>query len=221
MVENNSTPERDLLKLIEEEGAHSAPAVTHAVRKGASFLSLGGLKGRFAFFAAAIGQGFKKEEINIKVVNRFLMAGLCIIFILVVMDISTSSVSLKKQLDAAFSLKVTPVITDFKEKTFLKDSSYYLDKTKKRDIFYRVSKEVAQAKQVDEHSQIKEVVEKTANLRLVGISWSDNPDVMIEDIEVKKTFFLQTGDMIGDVLVDEIYSDRVVLNYQGQTTELK
>lgn len=225
MVENNSTPERDLLKLIEEEGSSSGidSGVTPlgTIRRGVSFLSLGGLRGRFEFLKDILAKGFKKEDINVKSINKILIIILAIVFVGVVVDIGSSSVGLKKQMEGAFSISSVSVISDFKEKSFLKDASYYLDKTKQRDIFNRVSKVRVKEIEIKGISQVKEIAEKTVNFKLVGISWSDNPDVMIEDTKIKKTFFLKRGDMIGNILVDEIYPEKVVLNYQGQTIELR
>ena len=58
-------------------------------------------------------------------------------------------------------------------------------------------------------------------MKLVGIAWSDNPDAMIEDTKVKKTYFVKQGDIINGVRIERIFRDKVVLTYKGEKIELK
>ena len=60
------------------------------------------------------------------------------------------------------------------------------------------------------------ILDATESLKLVGISWSDNPDAIIEDTKDTKTFFVKIGQKIGDVKVQAIFKDKVVLSYQGK-----
>jgi hypothetical protein len=55
----------------------------------------------------------------------------------------------------------------------------------------------------------------------VGISWSDDPDVMIEDTKTQRTFFLKKGQMIDDIKLEAVFKDKVILNYLGEEIELK
>jgi len=43
------------------------------------------------------------------------------------------------------------------------------------------------------------MADMTASLKLVGISMSDNPDAMIEDTKLQKTYFVKMGSMVGDL----------------------
>ena len=65
------------------------------------------------------------------------------------------------------------------------------------------------------------ILDATETLKLVGISWSNDPDAIIEDTKDTKTFFVKTGQKIGEVKVQAIFKDKVVLSYQGEETELK
>ncbi|MFA5039471.1 MAG: hypothetical protein WC732_07305 [Candidatus Omnitrophota bacterium] len=59
------------------------------------------------------------------------------------------------------------------------------------------------------------------SLRVVGILWSDVPQVIIEDTTEGRTHFLNKGSKIKDVRVKEILRDRVILSYDKQEIELR
>ncbi len=59
------------------------------------------------------------------------------------------------------------------------------------------------------------------NFRMVGIIWSNAPQVMIEDVSERRTYLLNQGNMLKGVVVKEILKDRVVLSYDNQETELR
>jgi hypothetical protein len=227
MADNNNTPspERDLLKII--EGKNNDPSVTAkgSVRKGLSFFSLGALKGRLSFLKGQLSRVFSGGfSLDISNVNRILLVSLIAMFLFMSFDFVSSMVGLKGQVDAAF--KVEGQIPGFsaKEASALKGPSFYLEKARKRDIFKMIS-EIAEEEESSSEGGKKEatknVAKLTENLRLVGISWSDDPDAMIEDTSSKRTYFLKRGDSIGSVEVAGIFKDKVVLSYQGEEVELK
>ena len=94
--------------------------------------------------------------------------------------------------------------------------SYYGEDIEKRDIFRSsfqgTSKEVA----VEE----KALKEFTKDLNLLGIVTGKNPQAIIEDKKEGKTYFVNKGDSIGVLRVEEIREDRVILNYQGEQLDL-
>ena len=65
------------------------------------------------------------------------------------------------------------------------------------------------------------VADATQDLKLVGISWSNDPIAMIEDSKALRTFFVTRGQMIGEVRVQAIFKDKVVLSYGGEEIELR
>ena len=125
------------------------------------------------------------------------------------------------QVEAVFDVKRE--LSDFKfvDVRPLESASYYIEKAQKRDIFNMVSKATNVSGTQDIQPPVKEIVKKTEGLKLVGISWSDSPDVMIEDDKSKKTFFLKKGDFINDVEVKEIFKEKVILQYKEEEIELK
>ena len=125
-------------------------------------------------------------------------------------------------------LKMTPKLNFQSEKTQvdavpqsagLKDSAYYLNEVMERDIF----KDGAIAK-VEKTKEVATVDanEATKNLSLVGISWSANPDVIIEDKESHRTYFVKRGQMVGEnVRVEAVFKDHVILSNEGEEFELR
>jgi type II secretory pathway component PulC len=108
---------------------------------------------------------------------------------------------------------------DFLEGSILKKSgSYYVEKVAQRDIFNIEQKRTASASTRKSTGEIQEAVK---NLKLVGISWSENPDAMIEDSRAMRTFFVKRGQMLGEFKVKAIYKDKVILEYNNEEIELK
>lgn len=58
------------------------------------------------------------------------------------------------------------------------------------------------------------------NLNLLGIITGNNNQAIIEDKALKKTFFLYKGDRFGELKVDEIKDNLVILDYKGEKIEL-
>ncbi len=64
--------------------------------------------------------------------------------------------------------------------------------------------------------------EQTAshNLNLLGVITGIRPQAIIEDPNLKKTYFLNKGDTFGEYKVMQIKEGRVILEYQGKEIEL-
>lgn len=73
---------------------------------------------------------------------------------------------------------------------------------------------------VDNHPQQEHIV-NTKDLKLIGISWSNDPDVMIEDTAIHKTYFCKRGAMIGEYQVETINKSDVILKKGDLIFELK
>jgi hypothetical protein len=159
----------------------------------------------------------EKKQFNIKAVNAVFFT---IIILLTLYYINGIIVSLKKigNIDLG---KLVPVkdlsLVVSKETTLLKPFSFYLETVKKRDIF-RMGSKLPQ----DESEVISsKAAEATKTLKLVGISWSDAPDAMIEDTKAGKTFFVKKGQAVNDFKVEAIYKEKVVLRYGVESIELR
>jgi len=219
--EKSLSPEKQLLKLIEEPKAqgqaHSA-AIKHL---GLSLLSLSALKARFSFLSDKLRHNFKTGKFyhfNVKNINIFLGLVTVIMAVYFITNLLISLVNLKKNFNLEFKIAKGSPLIDSKVVSSLKAASYYLEKISARDIFKMGPKK-------KEEEEIKapssKIIGATQNLKLVGISWSNDPDAMIEDTKALKTFFVKRGQMIGEVKVQAIFKDRVVLSYEGEELELR
>ena len=92
---------------------------------------------------------------------------------------------------------------------------------RRRDIFSFVSEEKRKVAKKESKLFATEIAAVLKRYKLVGISWSDDPDAMIEDTKVKKTFFVKIGNIMDKVKVQAILKDKVVLEYRGEKIELK
>lgn len=63
--------------------------------------------------------------------------------------------------------------------------------------------------------------ELTAKLAVVGVNRSRTPEVLIEDLEAKRTHFLKVGDQINGMTVTAIDERGVTLSYEGEETTLQ
>ena len=224
------TPERQLLNLIEEPQGRKAAFKTEAIkRKGLSLLSFGAWLGRVSFFNLKFKGWFKAGSfrgLDIKSVNLFL--GLCV-FVLggyFIFSFSSSARELKK---GTAGLEVKPVEahaggTAAAKASILKAAAYYLEKARGRDIFKMVSDEEPRSRTIPRsQAETRRITELIKNLRLVGISWSADPDVMIEDTNMQRTFFLKKGQVMENinVKVEAVFKDKVVLSCDGEEAELR
>jgi hypothetical protein len=102
--------------------------------------------------------------------------------------------------------------------------SYYVRKVKRRDIF-RIGVPIGIIPTPEVKPVIKvavpKVLDEVKRYKLVGISWSKDPDAMIEDTVALRTFFVKRDTLLGRIKVEAIFKDKVVLSYEGEEAELK
>jgi hypothetical protein len=103
------------------------------------------------------------------------------------------------------------------EKAVLQPVDYYKERVKKRNVFRMGQKTNFEATEVIS----AKAAEAAQSLKLVGISWSDQPDAMIEDTKAGKTYFVKKGQLVGDLKVETVYRDRVILRFGAETIELR
>ncbi|MCM8792773.1 MAG: hypothetical protein NC826_06535 [Candidatus Omnitrophica bacterium] len=217
------SPEKELLRLIEEGKKESFQVKkTTWVRQGRGLFSFGAWRGRFSFLKdnffktkrSVLSYGF-----NLLWLNRILEGVVIFLCFYLIHNIVLSFNTLNKipALEAV-SFKVKGSVMDVTDMSILKkSSSYYLEKVSQRDIFNIEKK----AQIVTTKSSTEAVQEALKSLKLVGISWSENPDAMIEDSRAMRTFFVKTGQTFGDFKVKAIFKDRVILLYNNEEIELK
>ena len=62
---------------------------------------------------------------------------------------------------------------------------------------------------------------RVKDYRLKGVIDTDEPEAILEDARTQKTFFVQQGDFVGEMKVQQISESTVFLEHLGQTHELK
>jgi hypothetical protein len=180
------------------------------------FLSFFSLSSWTVRFSALKENWNRQKQLDIRIINSFMFV---FVFILAFYFVNNISRSFKKINNLEFRVVSGLIQTQgAKPSLRLKDISYYLEKIEKRDIF-----KMGPKKPVENVNEVisSKAAEATQNLKLVGISWSDNPDAIIEDTKEMRTFFLREGQMIGEIKVESISRDKVVLRYGEELIELR
>ncbi|MFH1411234.1 MAG: hypothetical protein ABIG55_01120 [Candidatus Omnitrophota bacterium] len=105
----------------------------------------------------------------------------------------------------------------------LKPYSYYGNKVGERDIFRPYEPKVEEV--VTEGEVVPGVSVSTSGfaseLEVVGIAWSDEPDVILRNRKLNRTYFLKKNSTFGDAKVVEIFEDGIVIEYNGEQIELR
>lgn len=225
MEQGKLTPERQLLKLIEEPKAGVYNQKAAIKYRSLKLFSVAVLKGRFYFFREKIKRiiaEWRQFRFDFKVFNHMLEFSIALLIIYVVSSFLLSVIHLKKMAKSEIKIeKVAKQPLELKLVSFLKAPSYYLAKARNRDIFRMGKIKTEDTGVVIPEPLSSEIIELTKNLTIVGISWSGDPDILIEDTEEKRTYFLKRGQMIKGLKVEAIFKDRVILSYQGEEIELR
>jgi hypothetical protein len=230
--ERSTTPEKQLLDLIEDPRGQDV-VQKKIKRRSFNLFSLSALRGRISFLVEAAQSGalFKKTLPDIKGLNKALK--ICVILLAIYLAGNfIMSLSRIKQIPAfgdqgARAAREIPLVGVSGKKI-----SYYLEGPRSRDIFkfgdFGVPQENAEAKTDEVAAPAAETALSQAELLaqqlgLVGIGWSDDPDVMVENVESKKIYFLKRGQKIdGLIKVEAIFEDKVILTYDnGKEMELR
>jgi hypothetical protein len=226
--ERPSTPEKQLLSLIEDPKA-AAATQGKIKRRTFNLFSLDALRARISFlgekFKAALTP--KKFSLELKGVNRILSAAIVLLAAALVLTVTRSIEKLNRIPDFGLGT-ARPASEPLSTEDSIKKLMSYLDKVRARDIF-----RFGGVIKIQPQELVEEVQEPVAaapspaeellnSLRLVGIGWTEEPDVMIENTSTKKVYFLKRGDWIdGRIQVNAIFEDRVIVSFDGKEAELR
>ncbi|MFH0918296.1 MAG: hypothetical protein V1830_04095 [Candidatus Omnitrophota bacterium] len=219
--ERSLTPEKQLLKIIETSKVSSLGVHAQSSRRhGMSWLNLGAWLGRASFVRERFEKwstGLSLERLDVKVANRILGLSVALLSVYFLVNFVVSSINLSKAPRLESNTPAAKIETSFPEPTGLKKAaSYYLNKIRERDIFTMGLKKV-----IVDTTPTSKSLELAASLKLVGISWSADPDAMIEDTKELKTFFVKRGEMVGGARVQAIFKDKVVLSLGQEEFEIR
>ena len=155
----------------------------------------------------------------LKTGNRVLIGVILIVAILLFNEVRTGMMLLDKGVHFSGVNKIVSQ-SDADENFFpvVEGLSFYLFGVKRRNLFQPFQPAIKNIVDVSEKNQ--RIAQKTANLRLVGVSWLDSVEtasVMIENVDKKTTYFLQKGEKIeGGITIKTIYADSVKLGYENE-----
>ena len=208
----DTSPEERLLSLIKKKNkkAPEAAPVESVVSKADERIS-GMLK----------SEVFKNkvfEPSRLKSVNKYLVAVLGILILYFLIDLIfarpyKSVQALVSKSTAARTEKVLPL--EPKNTAAVKDYSAYSGAVPSRTVFGQSQGGEGQAEGVAVASG-----GVSEQLGLVGIIAGDNPQAIIEDKKAQKTYYLNKGQSLDGYIVEEIYEDKVTLNYEGKKVSL-
>jgi len=214
MAENNSSAEHDLLRAIEGKASLSPRfGGGEGEAKDKLMLAFEDLKKRFAGISVP-------RNLSISDVNKVLsvIAVLFVLFQAGILARGFLRIGNIPTFDKASALKATGEARVINLP--LREYSYYLDAFMDRNIFLE-KKEEGVAVEVPGTSEFDDISRK---LRLTGISWLEEPGekfAMIEDTEIKVTYYLQEKETLRGFTVESIGSNRVILKKDGRELELR
>ena len=216
MEEKQKTPEKQLLNLIEKPQSQGTLRTATIKYQGLSFFSFAALKGRLAFLKGRFAKDSGPYRIDTEAVNAILKVGVLVLAVYLAFSLTVSIINQNKELKFELSPDELKSGQTLKEGSYFKAISYYLEKARERDIFSM------ERKKKSAEGPSEGVLEATKSLKLVGISWSGDPDAMIENSKTQKTYFVKKGKTIeGGIKIEAIFKDKVVLSYEGEEVELK
>ncbi|KPK97827.1 MAG: hypothetical protein AMJ95_07115 [Omnitrophica WOR_2 bacterium SM23_72] len=221
---NQNTPEKQLLDLIEKPKGQKSLDRTALKFQGLRFFSFQALKGRLAYLQHAFKTLFKEGkiyQIDVRALNQILK--LCVVFLAVyfVINLAVALLSLNKELDLKAESEKSQKEEVVKASSLLKSLTFYAEKARERDLFH-ISRDLPVEIVTMGRGPSPRILEATKDFRLVGIAWSEDPDVMIEDTANQRTLFLKRGQTFGNnVKLKAVYKDKVVLGYGKEEIELR
>jgi hypothetical protein len=226
-----TTPEKQLLDLIEDPKEQDVKQ-KKIRRRSFNLFSFSALRGRLSFLveSAKSGSFFKKALPDIKGLNKILKVCIALLVVYLAGNFFMSLGRMKRIPEFADkssrSSKEIPSLGLSSKKI-----GFYLDGPRSRDIFKFGDFGVVEENKGNESEEVPAPAAETLSpaeilaqqLGLVGIGWSDDPDVMVENTETKKIYFLKRGEKIdGLIKVEAIFEDKVILVYDnGKEMELR
>ena len=152
-------------------------------------------------------------SVNFTLINRLILVVILIVSGLFIFDLYFSASNIYRPLT---SLETKFKTISLKEKE-TKPYSYYEQEISKRDLFQSGPLKPKYKKVIPAGLTFKELIK---NLHLLGIVSGEKLQVIIEDKKLRKTYFLYVGDYLGEVKVEGIHSESVILEYKGERVSL-
>jgi len=237
MVDPNVTPEERLLRLIEsgERGELKPKAAERSVFGNLRTWS----RNLFArrnntnrSSSVRSGTGLS-PELNLRLMNRALIVFLILVGAGIAFNMNRVR-AIPKYLTSR-AVEQSPAAENEagvkKELAALKPLLDYLKVVEKRDIFNpapapmpikpkAIPLQPLKPLPPPQSNALQVLQKKVKTLKLVGISWGEDPVAMIEDTTKKETNFLKAGQSINEIQIKTILRDKVVLSYKDAEYEI-
>ncbi|MFH1282894.1 MAG: hypothetical protein ABII27_04440 [bacterium] len=217
---NKPSPEEKLLNLI--RGKNSKKVIfSHIGSISISLLNT--LKSKFAPVLNKIKSASNRFSLKLKnrllfYVNRLLTAIVCILLIIMALNIFSTpqNIRLLKNIENEESVKSAKnTVQTVESKPF----PYYLSRISGRKLF-KIYKAKPEIKKI-EKKENPVLLELTNGLFLSGIiSDGSRLQAVITDQKRNQTYFLYDGDYIGEIKIENILQNEVVVSYRGETTSI-
>ena len=220
------TPEKRLLELIEEPGAHSQEVTAKAKRKSLKeIFSLEALREKFAKLKGQ-GDAFvekKKKSFGIRELNKILKAVVGVMVLVFGVNLMLDLSSLRQDFSKSVQVPEGQMLEPEPAKEGAEEGAA-VEQWDLGKMFLPYSKRQEEADKVKKE-QSSRLDEMTKKLKLTGISYNPaepkSAYCMIEDVEKNITTFLRVGDPVGLLKVGKINEDFVVLEQGNETVEIR
>ena len=206
MSKDRLTPEEKLLQVIDNPAGAKPEGALGRLRRQVSASSLG--MGRL-FDRLRSDRPGSGPMVTLRVVNR----GLAIISGVLALAWLADFLILRSEfLTRLEMVERTQLIAPTQVKGFSLpnlDFADVLERAKARNLFTFVPPKVETP--APTAPVVEDLTPYVAQLKLVGIIWSDNPQAMIEQTKEEKTYLLGAGEMIGPLRIKNILREKVLL----------
>jgi len=203
------TPEEKLLKIIENPGTEKKSIYPLQKKSSKGFLS-GSSKLKEKFAAKNL---IKYASVN-NLTKTIIILSLCFTLFLFI-DFIKSSVSVKGRLESIKASEADKDKSTASKVSPKAELSEALVNAKNRNMFTFLPPKSQSVVEVEDLSRV------LADIKLVGILWSDNPQAMVENNKEQKTYLLNKGDQFGKFKIKKIFQDKVILESGNQEWELR
>jgi len=208
-MQEGASPEEKLLKLIRKKNT--------AAVQGEAPLATGGI----STGTLSLVDGFGGSVRVFKTLDKFLIAIIVVLFGYLIYDLRFGkkeeiTISLEESIS-----KPEVAVAVINEPVEPPPFSYYAEQIKDRDIFESEQTQRITTDQLPVKVQtVAPPPDLTTKLKIVGVVLDKDPEVIVEDLETQKTYFLHKGDRIREAVVSVIEEGKVIFEYNNQTIEL-
>ena len=179
---------------------------------------------------AKLFEAFSFQKLDLKFINRILvaaLAGLVVLMFYVIFRKRPDVTSVKAAVSKINFSEVEQV-----QSVAFQNVTYYVEQAEARDIFnaFVEKREELPAVVAVEPEEPSEpppppkvpIEEKAKDLKLIGISWGNDPKAMIKDLKTQEVYFVAEGELIQgtEVSVQQIKKDEVILSFEEDTMPL-